>query len=101
MSAHEERFNRRERGHISALQERLTHLRDGHHGERSGNPAYPPGEAVALAWALDLIAGLNEPIAERLTRIEDAQRRLFSRLGAVERWQREADQEIEEEELDA
>jgi hypothetical protein len=90
------RFNRTERDHIAALEKRLAHLRDGHHGERIGNAAYPPGESYALAWVLDYIGALDEPIVDRLARIEDAQRRIFSRLGAVERWQREADAEIAE-----
>lgn len=82
----ERKFVRKEHEHLAVLEARLEHLRTGHgHPERSGDPAYPAGEANAIAWALALIRGLEEPIEIRVERLEKQLRVLGSRLGNLER----------------
>lgn len=76
-------FNRTERSHLEALEARLAHLRGGD-PERRGDPAYPPGEAYAIAWALAVLRGIEEPMELRVERIELTLRRLNSRVGRIE-----------------
>lgn len=79
-------FNRAERNHIEALQKRLDHLVEpGQFEERRNNPAYPPGEAKALAWVMAVLEGSETPLLVRLERIELNVKKAFQRIGAIER----------------
>lgn len=85
--ANDLKFVRKEREHLDVLHRRLDHLRVDDPSRR-GNPAYPPGEANALAWALTVIEGDVEPLSVRMERIERKLRVIETRLGNVERDQR-------------
>jgi hypothetical protein len=86
-------LTRKERQHVEALEARLSHLR-GDHPERRGDPAYPPGEAYALAWALSVLRGIEEPLELRVERLQDALRKLTSRVGRIEHELEEEDDEL-------
>lgn len=84
-AAAEPSFNRTERLRIEALEARLAHLTEGgDHSERRGNPAYPPGEAKAIVWALAVLRANDDPIELRINRLEGSLRRLNSRVGRIE-----------------
>lgn len=85
-------FTRKERAHLAVLHERLEHLKV-NDPARSGNPEYRAGESNALAWALAVIEGMEEPVEIRVERLEVWRRHIESRLGRVEVWQREAEEE--------
>jgi hypothetical protein len=74
---------RKEREHLDVLERRLAHLHDDR-PERRGDPAYPPGEAMALAWVLAVVRGLDEPIALRVERLEKTMRQLVTKVGRIE-----------------
>lgn len=82
-------FSRKERLRIEALEKRLAHVL-GDHPERSGDSAYPPGEAAALAWVLAVLQGRELPLEIRVERLEYGMRKLGSRVGRIE-------QDLEEE----
>lgn len=76
-------LNRKERDHLDALETRLTHLRDDR-PDRHGDPAYPPGEANALAWAINVIRGIEEPLDLRVERLDRTLRQLQAKVGRIE-----------------
>lgn len=78
------KFTAKERGHLTALDRRLKHLQ-GDHPERRSDPAYPGGEAAALAWALSIIRETVQPTDIRLERVERAVRTAYSRIAILER----------------
>lgn len=89
------KFSKRERDRLASLRVRLAHL-EGDHPERSGDPAYPPGEAMALRWALDVIEGVEEPLEVRMTRIYQHYRVMNSELGRLVARVEQLEEEMEE-----
>jgi hypothetical protein len=83
-------FTHKERHHLAALQKRLDHLRGGD-PNRKGDPAYPPGEANALAWVM-AVTRENEALV-RTERLERSFKKLAARLGKLEREWAEGDDE--------
>lgn len=91
------KLNHKEREHLAVLQRRLDHLRE-EHPERSGDPAYPPGEANALAWVMGVLVGDDVDDEVRIDRLDRALQKVSARLGRVEKVLRdEAEEEAEEE----
>jgi hypothetical protein len=89
-------MNSKERSHMVALQKRMDHLREDHSPDRKGDPAYPPGELNALAWATSVLSE-TDPTDLLLERLSRQMREFGGRLGRAEAWIREADAEWEEE----
>lgn len=77
------RFNSKERARLAVLDRRLEHLQ-GDHPERRGDPAYPPGEAAALAWVLSVIRGTTETFDLRMERMAQQLRVLGGRVATIE-----------------
>jgi hypothetical protein len=74
---------RKEREHLEVLERRLAHLHEDR-PERHGDPAYPPGEANAIAWVLAVVRGIEEPVELRVERLEKTMRQLITRVGNIE-----------------
>ena len=87
-------FSQKENRHLAVLQKRLDHLTDPDRPRDQHDPAYPPGEAHALAWILNYMKAVEHPTELRIERIEHAVRQLQSRLGRVEQTLSEEDDEL-------
>ena len=59
-----------------------THLRENPTPERRGDPAYPPGEANALAWVLNVVE--EAALKVRVERVERQLRVFSQRVSVVE-----------------
>lgn len=91
MSA-ERKFNRKERDHLDVLQRRLDYLREQHDNREIEGPAmsFIRTEINALRWALGALGALDATDL-RLERVENELRAVKSRLGRIEKWVAEED----------
>lgn len=88
-------FNKRERDRLASLRARLDHL-EGDHPERTGDPAYPPGESMALKWVLDVVEGIEEPMEVKLERLHQGYRVMNAELGRLTARVEQLEEEMEE-----
>jgi len=76
-------FNRQERNHLDVLERRLEYLSN--QAIEQPENGHISSEISALRWALNTIAGLDEPVEIVVMRMEKALRTLASKVGRIER----------------
>lgn len=87
-----EHLVRKEREHVAVLQKRLDHLKRGVESGSYNQEAYPPGEANALAWVLNVVE--EAALKVRVERVEKQLRILSQRISTVENFLDEEESEI-------